>query len=491
MQILFKKTEIPCDTTLLIGVHAGNQLSKTAKKINALTDGALTRMLDNSGFDGKIGETYTVAGGSGLSVNRLICVGLGDKAESSDLNAQLIGAAAMRAVLKTQEKTAEFATDDLPAAQVAFGAKLAAYRFDKYKTLAQKPVLEQFVLLTPLAQEAQNDYEILSAAAKGVYTARDLMNEPANMMTPKDFAARAEELKKYGLTVEIYDKKQLASKGFNMMLGVAQGSANEPVLAVVQWKGAAGKDVPFVVVGKGVCFDSGGISLKPAAHMDEMKFDMAGAAIALGTLQTLAMRKAKVNAAAVMALVENMPSGSAQRPGDIVKSLAGLTVEVANTDAEGRLILGDAMWYAQERFAPAVMVDLATLTGACVVALGHEYAGLFSNDSTVCDAVKKASDKTGERVWEMPLCDDFDKQIESDVADIRNMGSVERSAGSCIAAAFLKRFVKPETKWVHLDIAGTAYLSKDTPLSVKGATAFGVRLLNAFSKDYFEEKAAE
>ena len=272
-----------------------------------------------------------------------------------------------------------------------------------------------------------------------------------------------------------------------MMLGVAQGSVNDPVLAVVQWKGTPDKNVPFVIVGKGVCFDSGGISLKPAGGMEDMKFDMAGAATALGTLQTLAMRKAKVNAAAVMALVENMPSGNAQRPGDIVKSLSGITVEVVNTDAEGRLILGDALWYAQERFAPQVMIDLATLTGACIVALGHEYAGLFTNDANLADCLKKSSAQTGERVWELPLCEDFDKQIESDVADIRNMGTVERSAGSSIAAAFLKRFVKPETKWAHLDIAGTAYSSKPTAFAPKGATAFGVKLLDDFSKEYFEK----
>jgi leucyl aminopeptidase len=268
---------------------------------------------------------------------------------------------------------------------------------------------------------------------------------------------------------------------------VAQGSVNEPMLAVVRWKGLKEKETPVVLVGKGVCFDSGGISLKPANGMEEMKFDMAGAAISLGTMQALAMRKAKVNAAAIMPLVENLPSGTAQRPGDVVTSLSGQTVEVVNTDAEGRLILGDALWYAQERFAPAYMIDLATLTGACVVALGHEFAGLFSNDADFCAAVKKASAETGERVWELPLCDEFDEQIVSDVADIANVGKVARSAGSSIGAAFLKRFVKPETKWAHLDIAGTAYTPKDLPLAKKGAVAFGVKLLNRLITDMFEK----
>lgn len=488
MKILFKKTEIPSDGALIVGVYDELTLSKTAKKIDLLMKGALTKALKIEDFTGKAGDLFIVVAPDKLSVKRLVCVGLGKKSEMNDLTAQKVGAAAVGALLTCGEKTADFAVDDLPAPYVAFGAKLASYRFVKHKTIQKKPVtLEELYILTANAQSAQNAYEPLTAVAKGVYTARDLVNEPANVVTPVNFSKRVEELQKYGLTVEIYDQAQLKSKGFDMMLGVAQGSANPPRLAVVQWKGAASKDVPVVFVGKGVCFDSGGISLKPAAGMEEMKDDMAGAAVALGTMQALAMRKAKVNAAAIMALVENMPSGTAQRPGDVVKSLSGLTVEVVNTDAEGRLILGDAMWYAQERFKPQVLIDLATLTGAIIVSLGSDYAGLFSNDDVLAGNLEKAAKETGEKLWRMPMDELFDEQILSDVADIQNVGSKGREAGSIIAATFLKRFVKPETKWAHLDIAGVTHCKKDKPLAAKGATGYGVMLLNRYVADNFEK----
>lgn len=488
MKILFKKTEIPSDGALIVGVYDELTLSKTAKKIDLLMKGALTKALKIEDFTGKAGDLFIVVAPDKLSVKRLVCVGLGKKSEMNDLTAQKVGAAAVGALLTCGEKTADFAVDDLPAPYVAFGAKLASYRFVKHKTIQKKPVtLEELYILTANAQSAQNAYEPLTAVAKGVYTARDLVNEPANVVTPVNFSKRVEELQKYGLVVEIYDQAQLKAKGFDMMLGVAQGSANPPRLAVVQWKGAASKDVPVVFVGKGVCFDSGGISLKPATGMEEMKDDMAGAAVALGTMQALAMRKAKVNAAAIMALVENMPSGTAQRPGDVVKSLSGLTVEVVNTDAEGRLILGDAMWYAQERFKPQVLIDLATLTGAIIVSLGSDYAGLFSNDDTLAENLEKAAEETGEKLWRMPMDELFDEQILSDVADIQNVGSKGREAGSIIAATFLKRFVKPDTKWAHLDIAGVAHCKKDKPLAAKGATGYGVMLLNRYVADNFEK----
>ncbi|MGN0904848.1 MAG: leucyl aminopeptidase [Alphaproteobacteria bacterium] len=488
MKILFKKTEIPSDGALIVGVYDELTLSKTAKKIDLLMKGALTKALKIEDFTGKAGDLFIVVAPDKLSVKRLVCVGLGKKSEMNDLTAQKVGAAAVGALLTCGEKTADFAVDDLPAPYVAFGAKLASYRFVKHKTIQKKPVtLEELYILTANAQSAQNAYEPLIAVAKGVYTARDLVNEPANVVTPVNFSKRVEELQKYGLVVEIYDQAQLKAKGFDMMLGVAQGSANPPRLAVVQWKGAASKDVPVVFVGKGVCFDSGGISLKPATGMEEMKDDMAGAAVALGTMQALAMRKAKVNAAAIMALVENMPSGTAQRPGDVVKSLSGLTVEVVNTDAEGRLILGDAMWYAQERFKPQVLIDLATLTGAIIVSLGSDYAGLFSNDDTLAENLEKAAEETGEKLWRMPMDELFDEQILSDVADIQNVGSKGREAGSIIAATFLKRFVKPDTKWAHLDIAGVTHCKKDKPLAAKGATGYGVMLLNRYVADNFEK----
>ena len=339
------------------------------------------------------------------------------------------------------------------------------------------------------AQSAQNSYEQYFAIAKGVHTARDLVNEPSNAVTPSAFAMRAEELQKYGLKTEVYTPDQLKAKGLNMLLGVAQGSVNPPRLVVVQWRGCPqDKDTHVVLVGKGVTFDSGGLCLKPAQGMEDMKEDLAGAATALGALQTLAMRKAKVNAAAVMAMVENMPSGTAQRPGDVVKSLSGITVEVINTDAEGRLILGDALWYAQERFRAPVVIDLATLTGAIVVALGTEHAGLFVNSDELAAQIENAAKVSGEKVWRMPLDDSFDEQIESDIADIRNTSTVGRAGGAITAAAFLKRFVAPETKWAHLDIAGVALQSKASLFGPKGASGYGVRLLNAFIRDSLEKK---
>lgn len=315
-----------------------------------------------------------------------------------------------------------------------------------------------------------------------------MVNEPANVITPITFAKRAEELQKYGLQTEVYDPNQLRAKGLNMMLGVAQGSVNPPRLVVVQWRGCPeDKNTHVVLVGKGVTFDSGGLSLKPAKGMEDMKEDLAGAATALGTLQTLAMRKAKVNAAAVMAMVENMPSGTAQRPGDIVKSLSGITVEVINTDAEGRLVLGDALWYAQERFNAPVVIDLASLTGAIVVALGTEYAGLFSNNDDLAGQMEKASADSGEKVWRMPMDDFFDDQIVSDIADIRNTATSGRAGGSITAAAFLKRFIMPQTKWAHLDIAGVALKEKASVMGPKGGSGFGVQLLNRFIKDNLEK----
>lgn len=489
MKILFKKTEIPSDGALIVGVYDDLTLTKTAKKVDTLMKGRLVRALKTDGFTGKGGDLFIEVAPEALSVKRLVCVGLGRKEKMCETAAVAAGAAAVDALLTCGEKTADFAVDDLPAHEVGFGAKLASYRFLKHKSVQKKPVsLEEFYIMTANAQAAQNAYETTAAVAKGVYTARDLVNEPANIVTPSAFAARAIDLQKYGLKTEIYDREILKEKGFNMMLGVAQGSANPPCLAVVQWIGNPdSKDVPLVLVGKGVCFDSGGISLKPASGMEEMKDDMAGAAVALGTMQALAMRKAKVNVAAVMPLVENMPSGTAQRPGDVVKALSGTTVEVVNTDAEGRLILGDAMWYAQERFKPQTMIDLATLTGAVIVALGSDYAGLFANDDALADSLLKSSKSVGEKLWRLPLDDLFDDQIVSDVADIMNVGSKGREAGSIIAATFLKRFVKPETKWAHLDIAGVTFSKKGKPVSPKGATGYGVQTLNRFIRDNYEK----
>ena len=489
MDILFKKNDISSSTALIVGIYENLLLTKTAKKINTLLNGGLLNALKSTDFNGKIGQTQELLPTEALQTKRLICLGLGKKEQNNELTACKIGAHAANALLTGGETAVSFATDDLPAAVVGFGAKIASYRFTKHKTVFKKPVtLKEFYVLTEKPQTAQNQYEPYFAISKGIHTARDLVNEPSNIINPIAFAKRAEELQKYGLTTEVYDEKQLKAKGLNMMLGVAQGSINPPRLVVVQWCGKPeDKNTHAVLVGKGVTFDSGGLSLKPAKGMEDMKEDLAGAATALGTLQALAMQRAKVNVAAVMAMVENMPSGTAQRPGDIVKSLAGITVEVVNTDAEGRLVLGDALWYAQERFKSPVLIDLASLTGAITIALGTDIAGLFSNDDKLAEQMKKAADDSGEKLWRMPLDDLFEDDIVSDIADIKNACST-RAAGSITAATFLKRFIRPETKWAHLDIAGVALREKNGLLGPKGGSGFGVWLLDKYIRDNLETK---
>lgn len=489
MDILFKKNEISGDNALIIGVYENLLLTKTAKKIDTVLNGALSKALKNNKFQGKIGEKADIFLPENAPAKRLVCLGFGKKGGTDELTACRIGAHAAEALLTSGETAVEFAVDDLPAATIGFGAKIASYRFTKHKTVFKEPVtVKDFFILTEKPQVAQNQYEPYFAISKGIHTARDLVNEPANIITPITFAARAEELQKYGLTTEVYDQTQLKAKGLNMMLGVAQGSVNPPRLVVVQWKGVPeDKNIHAVLVGKGVTFDSGGLSLKPAGGMEDMKEDVVGAATALGTLQALAMQHAKVNVAAVMALVENMPSGTAQRPGDIIKSLSGITVEVINTDAEGRLVLGDALWYAQERFKSPVLIDLASLTGTIIIALGTGIAGLFSNDDQLAKQIEKASADSGEKVWRMPLDESFEDDIASDVADIKNVCS-SRAAGSITAAMFLKRFILPETKWAHLDIAGVALRDKDALFGPKGASGFGVWLLDRYIRDNLEIK---
>jgi leucyl aminopeptidase len=319
--------------------------------------------------------------------------------------------------------------------------------------------------------------------AEGVFFTRDLVSEPANVLTTVEFARRLEELKKHGLKVQVLGEEELEKLGMRTLLAVGQGSATPSKVVVMEWKGG-GKEAPFALVGKGVVFDTGGISIKPAAGMEDMTMDMGGAGVVSGVMKALALRKAKANVVGLVGLVENMPDGLAQRPGDVVRSMKGDTVEVINTDAEGRLVLCDVMWYAQERFKPVGMVDLATLTGAIIVGLGHENAGVFSNDDALCNGFLKAAGTEGEGAWRMPLGAAYDELIKSDIADMKNVGG--RPAGSITAAQFLKRFVKDETPWIHLDIAGVASVKKDTDLAPKGATGWGVLALNRLIADKFE-----
>ncbi|MDO4162654.1 MAG: leucyl aminopeptidase, partial [Pseudomonadota bacterium] len=323
------------------------------------------------------------------------------------------------------------------------------------------------------------DYKQLSALANAVRYARDLINEPANYLTPEVFAADIRRLEYLGLEVKILDEKAMKERGFGLALAVAQGSVNKPRIAEIKWRGDKSvEDFAVGLVGKGVTFDSGGISIKPAAGMGEMKQDMAGAAAMVAVMKSLALQQVKKNVVAVVGLVENMPSGSAYRPGDIFRSMSGQTVEVLNTDAEGRLVLADCLTYIQEEFKPAYVIDMATLTGAIVIALGHSYAGLFSNNAQLAKRLTAAGEASGELLWQLPLNAEFNKLLDSDIADMKNIGG--RAAGSCTAACFLQRFVKKETKWAHLDIAGMDLVETPKPLYPKGASAYGVRLINQF-----------
>ena len=361
--------------------------------------------------------------------------------------------------------------------------KLKSYSFDKYKTNKEKNNL--YFNVFGKNNISFKDQIKFKSIEEGTFYARDLVSEPGNILHPDEYAKRISSLKKLGLKINIYDEKKLKKLGMNTLLGVGQGSIRGSYLATMEWKGLKSNTKPLAFVGKGVCFDTGGISLKPAKFMEDMTYDMAGSATVVGLMKSLALRKAKVNAVGVVGLVENMPGGNAQRPGDIVKSYSGKTVEILNTDAEGRLVLADAITYTEKKYKPKFIVDLATLTGAIIVSLGSEYAGLFSNDDKLSKQLIDVGEKTEEKVWRMPLNKNFDKLIDSKNADMQNINYVG-GAGSTTAAQFLQRFILNKTPWAHLDIAGMAFSKYGGALNSGGATGYGVRLLNKLVEDYYE-----
>ena len=363
------------------------------------------------------------------------------------------------------------------------GLKLKSYKFEKYKTQKNKNNLVFTVIGKKIP--SKKDQIKFKAIEEGTFYSRDLVSEPGNILHPDEYAKRLSLLKKIGLKITIYDEKKLKKLGMNTLLGVGQGSIRGSYLVTMEWKGLKNNTKPLAFVGKGVCFDTGGISLKPAKFMEDMTYDMAGSAVVVGLMKSLAIRKAKVNAVGVVGLVENMPGGNAQRPGDIVKSYSGKTVEILNTDAEGRLVLADALTYTEEKFKPKFIIDLATLTGAIIVSLGSEYAGLFSNDDKLSKQLIEAGEKVEEKVWRMPLNKNFDKLIDSKNADMQNINYVG-GAGSTTAAQFLQRFILNETPWAHLDIAGMAFSKYGGALNSGGATGYGVRLLNKLIEDKYE-----
>ena len=372
--------------------------------------------------------------------------------------------------------------------QFIFGFNLKSYTFNKYKTLNKEKIKEKidFKIITKNKEKIEKNYKYYEAIKEGVFLTRDLVSEPPNVLNPKSYVQEIQKLSKLGLKIKSYNEKELKKLGLNALLGVGLGSANETYLVTIEWNGKSNSPKnPLAFVGKGVCFDTGGISLKPAKFMEEMKYDMAGSAVVVGLLKSFALRKAKINAIGVVALVENMPGSKAQRPGDIVKSYSGKTIEVLNTDAEGRLVLADALSFAEKIYKPKFIIDLATLTGAIIISLGEEYAGLFSNNDELSKNIFEASKNVNEKVWRLPLHKNYDKLMDSTIADVQNI-NYAGGAGSITAAQFLQRFILNETPWVHLDIAGMAFSKKAANLNPGGATGFGVRLLNYLVKEYYE-----
>ena len=498
LAIEFGSPDLPITGGLALLLTEGAELDGFA--LDPATKDTLARAFKAAQFTGKKGSTCLVlAPGSGLT--RVVAVGLGGAAELSARTVEEAGGTAAMAL--GRETEAALATGSLApehAAAAAMGAVLRAYRFDKYRTKEkpdEKPKLTGLSVLCADPAGAAAAWEPMEAVVAGVFMARDLVSEPANVLYPEEMADRCLQLEKLGVKVEVYGPKEMDKLGFGMLMGVALGSATEPRMVVMRWNGASGggkgkakkgapKTSPLAFIGKGVTFDTGGISIKGAGGMEDMKWDMAGAGAVIGAMAALAGRRAKVDVVGLVGLVENMPSSTAQRPGDVVTSYSGQTVEIINTDAEGRLVLGDVMWYCQERFKPAFMVDLATLTGGIIVSLAHEYAGLFCNDETLAQRLLAAGTECNERLWRMPLGEAYDKMLKSDIADMKNVGG--RPGGSISAACFLQRFTNG-VPWAHLDIAGTAWSTKDGPTTPKGATAFGVRLIDHLVAKYHEGAA--
>jgi leucyl aminopeptidase len=448
-----------------------------------------------SNFRGAQRTALDILAPAGLDASRLVVVGVAPGKDNAPLDFVMLGGFVFGKVTGAHKVEVGFEApagtwDGAAAVDFALGLRLRGYRFDKYKTRKKEPEDEngqapEIVIGSGHAASARAASHERFAVAEGIELARNLVNEPPNVLFPAELADRAKALDKLGVEVNVLDEKAMGKLGMNALLGVGRGSSRDSRLVTMRWNGARSKRAkPIVIVGKGVCFDSGGISIKPSAGMEDMKGDMGGAACAVGLLHALATRKAKAHVIGVIGLVENMPDGDAIRPGDILTSMSGQTIEVVNTDAEGRLVLADALWYAQETFSPRAIIDLATLTGAIIVALGQELAGLFSNNDELAQRLIAAGDATGEKVWRMPLGQAYDKLIDSKFADMKNTGG--RHGGSITAAQFLQRFIK-DTPWAHLDVAGTAMGSPSSDINPSWGSGWGVRLLNRLIADSYED----
>jgi leucyl aminopeptidase len=494
LKLGFAPLSTPAKGVLVLFCEEGLKLGSAARKALEPTGDLVTRAAAADRFKGKNGSALDLVAPTGLDLARLVIVGVGKARDLKAKDFVKLGGIAMGKIPAAASEATVIA--DLPGggvkperiADLALGVKLRGYAFERYKTKRkegeERSAEVKVTVAVASVAAAEKAFAAREAVADGVVTARDLVNEPANVLFPEEFARRAGSLKKLGVAVEVLDVKDMKKLGMNALLGVGQGSEHESRVVIMRWNGGKRGVAPVAFIGKGVCFDTGGISIKPAAGMEDMKGDMAGAACVVGLMQALAARKARVNAVGAIGVVENMPDGRAQRPGDIVTTMSGQTIEIINTDAEGRLVLADVLHYVNKRFKPKFMIDLATLTGAIMVALGQEYAGLFANDDKLAERLVKAGEETGERVWRMPLGPEYDKMIDSKFADMKNTGG--RYGGSITAAQLLQRFVD-KTPWAHLDIAGTGMGSLQTDINKSWGSGFGVRLLDRLVEAYYEK----
>ncbi len=491
--ISFAKPAVPAAGVVVVFVDGDNAAGPHARAVMEATGGTLDRAITATAFKGKAQSALDVVAPAGVALDRVIIVGLGALAELSADSVMKLGGSVMGRIKDAKAKEVTIlldradgvAFDPQLAAEFALGMRLRAYEWDKHRTKKKDEPAPAAAITIGVDDPGAADkaWSGLSHVAAGVDLARDLVNEAPNILGPVEFAEEARGLAALGVEVEILTDADMKTLGMGALLGVAQGSVRPARMAIMRWNGGDAGAQPIAFIGKGVVFDTGGISIKPAQGMEDMKGDMGGAAAVIGTIRALAGRKARVNAIGILGLVENMPDGNSYRPGDILTSMSGQTIEVINTDAEGRLVLADALWYCQDRFKPVFMVNLATLTGACMVALGTQYAGLFSNDDTLAERLASAGTTTGEKLWRLPLGADYDKQIDSRFADMKNTGG--RYGGAITAAQFLKRFVN-DTPWAHIDVAGTAMASPDSDVNRSWGSGFGVRLLDRLVRDHYE-----
>ncbi len=493
MKISFSTFSAPKSGVAVVLAGEGGNLSDDGIQIDKAVNGCISNAIKVTEFKAEREKSLDIILPKGSGVERVIVMGVGKTEELDGVAAEYLGGAITAAAGNVQAAKLTVSAS-LPGKQVidaattssmlASGMRLRAYSFTKYKSKPEKnKKLTAVKILTSAVAAARKRYAALDAIATGVHLARDLVNEPANVLYPESFASEIKKLSKLGLKIEVLDEKQMTKLGMGALLGVAEGSSRNPRLCVMRWDGGKKGEQPVAFVGKGVTFDTGGISIKPAAGMEDMKGDMGGAACVTGLMAALAGRKARVNAVGIVGLVENMPDGNAQRPGDVVTSMSRQTIAVLNTDAEGRLVLADALWYTQDRFKPKFMINLATLTGAILIALGKEHAGLFSNDDKLSEQLVEAGLETRERVWRMPLAAEYDKLIDSDIADMKNIGG--RLAGSITAGQFLQRFVN-DVPWAHLDVAGTAMDSVKSSINQSWGSGWGVRLLDRLVSKHYE-----